>query len=190
LIGHGRKHRVHPPELARAKVTLPTSHAASIGEKRQEPGLTFLWDRRLAARCRTGIAVAQASQGLIMHHTQPVAKEWTRTGARRRCHHRRDCPARRTLRCRGERNGAQRPLAAGKPFSTNSSSAITIFWDGVSPRPRVQLFFGQVPAELLERAESSVLFVASEPSILTPEPRSKTSAAKDHPMREADAAVH
>jgi len=124
------------------------------------------------------------------HHTQPVAKEWTRTGARRRCHHRRDCPARRTLRCRGERNGAQRPLAAGKPFSTNSSSAITIFWDGVSPRPRVQLFFGQVPAELLERAESSVLFVASEPSILTPEPRSKTSAAKDHPMREADAAVH
>jgi Kef-type K+ transport system membrane component KefB/nucleotide-binding universal stress UspA family protein len=44
---------------------------------------------------------------------------------------------------------------------------------GVSPRPGDQLFFGQVPAELLERAECSVLFVAGEPSILTPEPRSK-----------------
>jgi len=34
---------------------------------------------------------------------------------------------------------------------------------GVSPRPGDQLFFGEVPAELLERAECSVLFVASEP---------------------------
>jgi nucleotide-binding universal stress UspA family protein len=34
---------------------------------------------------------------------------------------------------------------------------------GVSPRPGEQLFFGQVPAELLERAECSVLLVASEP---------------------------
>jgi len=34
---------------------------------------------------------------------------------------------------------------------------------GVSPRPGDQLFFGQLPAELLERAECSVLFVASEP---------------------------
>jgi len=33
---------------------------------------------------------------------------------------------------------------------------------GVSPRPGDQLFFGEVPAELLERAECSVLFVASE----------------------------
>ena len=35
---------------------------------------------------------------------------------------------------------------------------------GVSPRPGDQLFFGEVPADLLERAECSVVFVASEPS--------------------------
>jgi Kef-type K+ transport system membrane component KefB/nucleotide-binding universal stress UspA family protein len=34
---------------------------------------------------------------------------------------------------------------------------------GVSPRPGNQLYFGQVAAELLERAECSVLFVATEP---------------------------
>jgi nucleotide-binding universal stress UspA family protein len=34
---------------------------------------------------------------------------------------------------------------------------------GVSPRPGGQLFFGHVPAELLERAKCSMLFVASEP---------------------------
>ncbi len=39
---------------------------------------------------------------------------------------------------------------------------------GVSPRPGEQLFFGPVPAELLERAECSVLFVASEPSSPSP----------------------
>src|SRR5215472_3913353 len=42
---------------------------------------------------------------------------------------------------------------------------------GVSPRPGDQLFFGQVPAELLARAECSVLFVASEPP--TPEPEAR-----------------
>src|SRR6202011_4781527 len=59
---------------------------------------------------------------------------------------------------------------------------------GVSPRPGDQLFFGQVPAELLERAECSVLFVAIEPSTSAPEPR-KTSAAQEHPAREAAAAA-
>ena len=58
---------------------------------------------------------------------------------------------------------------------------------GVSPRPGDQLFFGRVPAELLERAQCSVLFVASEPSTSVPEPR-KTSATQDHPAREAAAA--
>jgi nucleotide-binding universal stress UspA family protein len=42
---------------------------------------------------------------------------------------------------------------------------------GVSPRPGDQLSFGQVPAELLERAECSVLFVASEPAPSAGEPR-------------------
>jgi Kef-type K+ transport system membrane component KefB/nucleotide-binding universal stress UspA family protein len=51
---------------------------------------------------------------------------------------------------------------------------------GVSPRPGDQLFFGEVPAELLERAECSVLFLASEPPIPEPEPR-KTSAVQEHP---------
>ena len=51
---------------------------------------------------------------------------------------------------------------------------------GVSPRPGDQLFFGEVPAELLERAECSVLFVASEPPTPEPEPR-KTEAVQKHP---------
>ena len=40
---------------------------------------------------------------------------------------------------------------------------------GVSPRPGEQLFFGQVPAEVLERAECSILFVAGEPPVAMPE---------------------
>jgi Kef-type K+ transport system membrane component KefB/nucleotide-binding universal stress UspA family protein len=51
---------------------------------------------------------------------------------------------------------------------------------GVSPRPGDQLFFGQVPAELLERAKCSVLFVASEPAIAGAEP-DKTSAIEEYP---------
>jgi hypothetical protein len=35
---------------------------------------------------------------------------------------------------------------------------------GVSPRPGDQLFFGDVPADLLARAECSVVFLASEPT--------------------------
>jgi nucleotide-binding universal stress UspA family protein len=50
---------------------------------------------------------------------------------------------------------------------------------GVSPRPGDQLFFGQVPSELLERAKCSILFVASEPPTPEPEPR-KTSAVQEH----------
>ena len=36
---------------------------------------------------------------------------------------------------------------------------------GVSPRPGDQLFFGEVPADLLERAPCSLVFVASEPAL-------------------------
>jgi Kef-type K+ transport system membrane component KefB/nucleotide-binding universal stress UspA family protein len=36
---------------------------------------------------------------------------------------------------------------------------------GVSPRPGEQLFFGEVPADLLERAPCSLVFVASEPLV-------------------------
>jgi Kef-type K+ transport system membrane component KefB/nucleotide-binding universal stress UspA family protein len=35
---------------------------------------------------------------------------------------------------------------------------------GVSPRPGDQLFFGEVPADLLERSPCSLLFIASEPA--------------------------
>ena len=35
---------------------------------------------------------------------------------------------------------------------------------GVSPRPGDQLFFGEIPADLLERSPCSLLFVASEPA--------------------------
>ena len=38
----------------------------------------------------------------------------------------------------------------------------TLLVMGVSPRPGEQLFFGDVPAELLERAACSILFVSSE----------------------------
>jgi Kef-type K+ transport system membrane component KefB/nucleotide-binding universal stress UspA family protein len=51
---------------------------------------------------------------------------------------------------------------------------------GVSPRPGDQLFFGEVPAQLLQRAECSVLFVASEPPAPEPESR-KTAAVQEHP---------
>jgi nucleotide-binding universal stress UspA family protein len=34
---------------------------------------------------------------------------------------------------------------------------------GVSPRPGDQLFFGEVPADLLARSPCSLLFIASEP---------------------------
>ena len=35
---------------------------------------------------------------------------------------------------------------------------------GVSPRPGDQLFFGEVPADLLQRSPCSLLFIASEPA--------------------------
>jgi len=51
---------------------------------------------------------------------------------------------------------------------------------GVSPRPGDQLFFGQVSAELLERAKSSILFVSGEPPISEREP-DKIPAVEEHP---------
>jgi Kef-type K+ transport system membrane component KefB/nucleotide-binding universal stress UspA family protein len=59
---------------------------------------------------------------------------------------------------------------------------------GVSPRPGEQLFFGQVPAELLERAECSVLFLASEPPPSTLEP-AEIPAAQERPERAAASAA-
>jgi Kef-type K+ transport system membrane component KefB/nucleotide-binding universal stress UspA family protein len=50
---------------------------------------------------------------------------------------------------------------------------------GVSPRAGDQLFFGEVPAELLGRAECSVLFIASEPS--TSGPKSPEISAAPEP---------
>jgi nucleotide-binding universal stress UspA family protein len=47
---------------------------------------------------------------------------------------------------------------------------------GVSPRPSDQLFFGEVPAELLQRAKCSVVFVASEPFTSAPESREVSAA--------------
>ena len=39
---------------------------------------------------------------------------------------------------------------------------------GVSPRPGDQLFFGEVPADLLQRSPCSLVFVASEPGLTGP----------------------
>jgi Kef-type K+ transport system membrane component KefB/nucleotide-binding universal stress UspA family protein len=59
---------------------------------------------------------------------------------------------------------------------------------GVSPRPGEQLFFGRVPAELLDQAECSVLFVAGEaPISVTDERRSRT--LRERHAREAAPAV-
>jgi hypothetical protein len=59
---------------------------------------------------------------------------------------------------------------------------------GVSPRPGDQLSFGQVPAELLERAECSVLFVAGEPAPSAGEPREPV--CKGVPAREVSGPRH
>ena len=48
---------------------------------------------------------------------------------------------------------------------------------GVSPRPGEQLSLGQVPAELLEQSECSVLFVAGEPPPVAPNSRENLSEA-------------
>jgi nucleotide-binding universal stress UspA family protein len=59
---------------------------------------------------------------------------------------------------------------------------------GVSPRPGEQLSFGRVPAELLDRAECSVLFLAGEaPAAVTEERRFPTM--QQHPERQAAPAV-
>jgi Kef-type K+ transport system membrane component KefB/nucleotide-binding universal stress UspA family protein len=50
---------------------------------------------------------------------------------------------------------------------------------GVNPRPGDQLFFGQVPAELLESAQCSVLFLADEPLAPPPEPREPAAAPRE-----------
>ncbi len=50
---------------------------------------------------------------------------------------------------------------------------------GVSPRPGDQLFFGEIPADLLDRAPCSLLFVASEPP--RPQPRARSTSA--NPLR-------
>ena len=57
---------------------------------------------------------------------------------------------------------------------------------GVSPRPGDQLFFGQVPAELLERAECSVLFVASEPPTSAQSPEKSRDLAVQRAGRTRD----
>jgi Kef-type K+ transport system membrane component KefB/nucleotide-binding universal stress UspA family protein len=49
---------------------------------------------------------------------------------------------------------------------------------GVSPRPGDQLFFGPVAAEMLERAECSVLFLASEPSAPAASSRAPSTLAR------------
>ena len=51
---------------------------------------------------------------------------------------------------------------------------------GVSPRPGDELFFGEIPAELLARADCSILFVASEPATSGAE-SDKTSAIEEYP---------
>jgi Kef-type K+ transport system membrane component KefB/nucleotide-binding universal stress UspA family protein len=46
---------------------------------------------------------------------------------------------------------------------------------GVSPRPGDELFFGEVPADLLKRAPCSLLFLASEPPAVTTHPLARSS---------------
>ena len=129
--------------------------------------------RSLAARRRAsdcaGTSLAGVSDCAPCRRGQRRARSWQRlvgaalapmSGAEAIIS--RDCPTGRSLWGRGERCGAQR---------SNTQEAIlrqlggghSLLVMGLSPRPGDQLFFGQLPAELLERAECSVLFVASEP---------------------------
>jgi nucleotide-binding universal stress UspA family protein len=49
---------------------------------------------------------------------------------------------------------------------------------GVSPRSGERLFFGQVAAELLEKAPCSILFIASEPFLPAAEPQMPPGRAR------------
>jgi nucleotide-binding universal stress UspA family protein len=56
---------------------------------------------------------------------------------------------------------------------------------GVSPRPGEALFFGQVAAELLDKAQCSVLMVASEPFTAPADRDSKTEELTTQVQRAA-----
>ena len=153
-------------------------------------------DRSLAARCRAcdcaGTSLAGVSDCAPCRRGQRRARSWQRlvgaalapmSGAEAIIS--RDCPTGRSLWGRGERCGAQR---------SNTQEAIlrqlggghSLLVMGLSPRPGDQLFFGQLPAELLERAECSVLFVASEPPTSAQSPEKSRDLAVQRAGRTRD----
>jgi nucleotide-binding universal stress UspA family protein len=125
------------------------------------------------------IALAQASQGSVaalrVASDQRRARSWQRhvasalapmSGAEAII---REIVTGRSLWGRGERCGAQRSNTQEAILRQLDVGGHSLLVMGVSPRPGGQLFFGQVPAELLERAKCSVLFVVSEPPTSAPE---------------------
>ena len=110
----------------------------------------------------------------------------TRSNEQCRSHHSRDRPTGRSLWGRGERCGAQRSNTQEAILRQLDVGGHSVLVMGVSPRPGDQLFFGQLPAELLERAECSVLFVASEPPTSAQSPEKSRDLAVQRAGRVQD----
>ena len=148
-------------------------------------------------RAELAIALAQASQGSVtaLHVAsgQRRARAWQRlVGAAlapmssAEAIISRDCPTGRSLWGRGERCGAQRSNTQEAILRQLDVGGHSVLVMGVSPRPGDQLFFGQLPAELLERAECSVLFVASEPPTSAQSPEKSRDLAVQRAGRTRD----
>ena len=154
-------------------------------------------DRSLAARCR---ACDCAGTSLAGVGDCAPCSQWPEKGSRLatsrrrrtrsneqcRSHHSRDRPTGRSLWGRGERCGAQRSNTQEAILRQLDVGGHSVLVMGVSPRPGDQLFFGQLPAELLERAECSVLFVASEPPTSAQSPEKSRDLAVQRAGRTRD----
>jgi nucleotide-binding universal stress UspA family protein len=178
-----------------AKFGGPFAIAIARGIDRQEmlgTQLNILVPVTGAAVSRQGaelaIALAQASQGSVTaphvasgQRRAPLlatsCQRRTRSNEQGRSHHSRDCPTGRSLwvEVKGAVRSVRTPQEAIlRQLDVGGHSLLVM---GVSPRPGDQLFFGQLPAELLERAECSVLFVASEPPISAQSPEKSRDLA-------------
>jgi Kef-type K+ transport system membrane component KefB/nucleotide-binding universal stress UspA family protein len=121
------------------------------------------------------IALAQGSRGRItaLHVAGPSFRERRRWGMRLGLALEPDSSADATIRdivqlgraYRVEVRGTVRNRRAAENAIMREvrNGAYDLLVMGVSPRPGDQLYFGEVPADLLERAPCSLLFVASEP---------------------------
>jgi nucleotide-binding universal stress UspA family protein len=128
-----------------------------------------------------GIALAQASQGsvtaLYVAGAQKKRRSWRRqVGAAIAPQSGADAIVREIVRL-GDRYDVEVKGVVRRARATEDailrqlkSGGHNLLVMGVRPRSGGQLSFGQVPAELLERAECSLLFIATDPLISAQEP--------------------